>query len=36
MLYVDIGPVNVNEALKVPKWMNSMLEKLKSIKINKT
>lgn len=34
-LYADIGPINVIEVLKDSKWMQSMMEELKSIEANK-
>lgn len=34
--HADIEPINVTEALKDPKWINVMLEELKSIEVNKT
>lgn len=34
--YADTASINVTEALKDSKWMQAMIEELKSIKVNKT
>lgn len=36
VLYEDIEPINITNALKDSKWMQAMMEELKSIEVNKT